>query len=64
LHKFEGKKEDLKGHVYDCSDARQSDIFVKTTKEIAEYVSSNIKYGSDARLAIEDLSLPTLVCIC
>jgi hypothetical protein len=27
--KFEGKNEDLRGHVYDCSDARQSDIFVK-----------------------------------
>jgi hypothetical protein len=47
--------------VYDCSDARQSEIFVKTTKEIAEYVGSNFKYGSDARLAIENLSLPTLV---
>jgi hypothetical protein len=36
--KFEGKCEDLKGHIYDCSNARQSDMFVKTTKEIAEYV--------------------------
>ena len=36
--KFEGKCEHLKGHIYDCSDARQSNLFVKTTKEIAEYV--------------------------
>ena len=58
--KFEGKCEDLKGHIYDCSDARQSDIFVKTTKEIAEYVGRTFKKGSDARLAIENLSLPVL----
>jgi len=31
--KFEG--DDLKGHIYDCSDARQADMFIKTTKEIA-----------------------------
>ncbi len=36
--KLESKCEELKGHIYDCSDARQSDIFVKTTKELAEYV--------------------------
>jgi hypothetical protein len=58
--KFEGKNEDLRGHVYDCSNARQSDIFMKTTKEISEYVGSNFKYGSDTRLAIESLSLPIL----
>jgi hypothetical protein len=36
--KFLGKCEDLTGHIYDCADARQSDIFVKTTKAIAKYV--------------------------
>jgi hypothetical protein len=36
--KFEGKCVDLKGHIYDCSDTSQSHIFMKTTKEIAEYV--------------------------
>ena len=29
--KFEGKCVDLKGHIYDCSDVRQSDQFTKTT---------------------------------
>jgi hypothetical protein len=58
--KFEGKCEELKGHIYDCSDARQSDIFVKTTKEIAEHVGRTFKKGSDARLAIENLALPIL----
>jgi hypothetical protein len=58
---FEGKCEDLlKGHIYDCSDARQSDIFVKTTKEIAKYVGETFKKGSNARLAIKNRSLPAL----
>jgi hypothetical protein len=51
---------DLKGHIYDCSDARQSDIFVKTTKEITEYVGRTFKKGSDTRLAIENLTMPVL----
>jgi hypothetical protein len=58
--KFEGKNEDLKGHVYDCSDARQSDVYVKTTKEISKHIGSTFKYGSDVRLAIENLVLPIL----
>jgi hypothetical protein len=33
--KFEGKNENLKGHIYNCSDARQSDLFTKTTKAIS-----------------------------
>ena len=36
-NKFEGKCEDLKGSIYDCSDAKQADIFVKTTKDLAAY---------------------------
>jgi hypothetical protein len=36
--KFEGKCTDLKGHIYDYSNARQADLYAKTTKEIAEYV--------------------------
>ena len=33
--KFEGKCEELKGHIYDCSDSRQADIYIKTTRELA-----------------------------
>ena len=47
--KFEGKSDDLKGHVYDCSDSRQADQFTKTTKEIAEYVGRTYKYGGDPK---------------
>jgi hypothetical protein len=58
--KFEGKSDDLKGHIYDCSDSRQADQFAKTTKEIAEYVGRTYKYGGDARLAIENLEVPEI----
>jgi hypothetical protein len=53
--KFEGKCDQLKGHVCDCTDSRQSDQFTKTTKEVAEYVGLNYRYGADARLAVEKL---------
>ena len=58
--KFEGKCDDLKGYIYYCSDARQADLFAKTTKEIAEYVGRTYKYGGDIRLVVENLALPTL----
>ena len=45
--KFEGKCDELKGQIYDCSDSRQSDMFTKSTKEIAEYVGRTYKYGGD-----------------
>jgi hypothetical protein len=60
---FKGDNEALNhGHItYDCSDSRQSDILMKTTKKIAGYVGSNFEFGSDVRLAIESLSLPIIV---
>ena len=58
--KFEGKCDALKGHIYDSSDARQSDQYMKTTKEIAEYVGRTFKYGGDARTAVETLETPTV----
>ena len=57
--KFEGKCEDLKGVIYDCSDAKQADIFVKTTKDIAAYAGRTMKFGGDMRIAIETLEFPT-----
>jgi hypothetical protein len=36
---FEGQCDDLKGHIYDCSNPRQVDIvFAKTTKELVGHV--------------------------
>ncbi len=57
--KFEGRCDELNGHVYDCSNPRQAaDEFTKTTKEIAEY--TGIKYGAEVKLAIETLQKPIL----
>ena len=50
LTKFEGKCDELKGHIYDCSHAKQADQFTKTTKEISEYVGRTYKHGGDIRL--------------
>ena len=58
--KFEGKCDDLKGYIYDCTDAKQADAYTKTTKEIAEYVGRTYKYGSDARRSIEKLTTVTI----
>eukprot|EP00978_Attheya_sp_CCMP212_P036937 scaffold170908_cov41-Attheya_sp.AAC.1 len=48
------------GHIYDCTDSRQSNMYTRTSKEIAEYVGSNYRNGGDVRLAVEMLKIPTL----
>lgn len=48
------------GRIYDASDARQSDQFIKTTKEIAEFVGRTYKYGGDIRLSVETLTIPIM----
>ena len=58
--RFEGRCDGLKGHIYDCGSENQADIYTRTTKEVAEYVGANCKYGSDVRRAIETLSVPKL----
>jgi len=54
-NKFKGREEALKGHIYDCSNIKQADVFIKTTKEIAEYVGRTYKYGGDIKLTLENL---------
>jgi hypothetical protein len=35
---FEGRSDDLKGYIYDCTNAaKAADMYTKTTREIAEY---------------------------
>jgi hypothetical protein len=41
------------GNAYDYSDSRQFDVFIRTTKEITEYVGHTVKYGCNIGLAIE-----------
>jgi hypothetical protein len=45
--KFEGKCNDLKGHIYDCTNILQADQYTKTTKEIAEYIGRTFKFSMD-----------------
>ena len=54
--KFEGKTEELKGHIYDIGVENQADLFAKTTKEIAEYAGRHCKQTLDIRTAIETLA--------
>ncbi len=56
---FKGRCDELKGHVYDCSNPRQAaDEFTKTTKKVTEYTGT--KYGAEVKLAIEKLQKPIL----
>jgi hypothetical protein len=45
--KFEGRCNDLKGHIYDCANtAKAADMYTKTTREIIEYIGRTFKYSS------------------
>jgi hypothetical protein len=58
--RFEGECEELKGNIYDCSDIKQADTFMKTNKAVAGHVGRNYKYGGDIRNVVDNLELPTL----
>ena len=58
-----GKCEDIKEHVYDAIPGRNGfDVFVKTTREIGEYIARSIQDGGEFRVALdhEDLGFTTL----
>ncbi len=57
--RFEGRCDELKGHVYDCSNPqRAADKFTRTTREIAKY--TDIKFGAKVKITIRTLKKPTL----
>ena len=58
--RFEGETDALKGHVYDLIGSKSADLFITTTKHIAGYVGRTYTQGGDIRLAVENLTLPTL----
>ena len=58
--RFEGETEALKGHVYDLIGSKSADLFITTTKHIAGYVGRTYTQGGDIRLAVENLTLPSL----
>jgi hypothetical protein len=58
--KFEGRCDDLTGHVYDYASPRQAaDQFTKTTCKICKYVGRMYKYGADTKAVLETLMEPT-----
>jgi hypothetical protein len=58
---FKGKATDLHGFIYDVGlPNSNNDLFSKTTKEIAEHVSCTVEGAGDFRLAMVDLTFPTL----
>jgi hypothetical protein len=59
--KFEGKCEDMKGHVYNCTDGRQAGGYTKTTEEIAEHIGRTYRFGADASCVISTLGPPVWV---
>ena len=62
IKKFEGRCDDLRGHIYDCADMRQVDLYVKTTEKIIEYAGKCFKdYPSDMKLLLLNLERPTIV---
>ena len=57
--KFEGKREAFEGAIYDCSDVKQADIFVMTTKDLSNYVvGQTMRFGGDMRIAVVTLKKP------
>ena len=50
--KFKGNCADLQGHIFDCSDNKQADNYVRSVKRISEYVGSEYKSGGDIRSSI------------
>ena len=60
--KFEGHSNapDLKGHIYDCANSWQADLFIWTTNAIVEHVRCKHQYRGDVQLAIWMLELSTV----
>jgi hypothetical protein len=57
--KFEGRCNDLKSHVYDFGEHKSADLFITTTKKIANHVGRTYKCGGDLAEAIINLEKPT-----
>ena len=53
LQRFESETDALLGHIYDLVGSKSADLFIKTMKAIAGYVSQNYHHGGDTHLVIE-----------
>ena len=56
--RFEGREPSLKGYIYDATGERNPDQYIKTTKEIINYVGRTYtKYTAEFTQAVRDLEL-------
>ena len=51
--KFEGRTSELSGYTFDITNARQSNQYSRTVKEVARYVGSKYTSGADVKRTIE-----------
>jgi hypothetical protein len=58
--RFEGRSDNLKGHIYECTDICQADQYTRTTKKHAIYIGQNFKFGMYTHLLIKNMQLMTL----
>jgi hypothetical protein len=59
--RFEGRDPSLKGHIYDATGERNPDQYIKTTKEIINYIGRTYtKYMAEFTQAARDLELTDL----
>jgi len=56
--KYEGLIDVLKGHIYDCTDSHQADLYTKMTKEIAIYVVTALKNRNGGNISKQTHQLP------
>jgi hypothetical protein len=52
--RFEGRCDDIKGFVFDCSNGRQADRYNMAMREIAEYVGRTHTYGEYIMWSMEN----------
>jgi hypothetical protein len=54
--KFEGKCEELKGHIYNCIVSNQANLYTQTMKRIAKYAChASTVLSNICRAILEDL---------
>ena len=59
---FDGDCIELRGYIFDCSDTKQADLFVKTSVKLSEYVGKTYKYfPGDIQTLVKNLEMPVLV---
>jgi hypothetical protein len=54
--KFKGKCDKLEGFIFDANKYNQADDYIKTVKEIAEYVGAHYEMGADVRQVVEAIN--------